>query len=173
MEGSDLLWRMGLQGDISEVAQGNYDYLSIGQAFAFLWRQSEYIPLLVRGFPISLDVEHVVVWGIGITSAFLLMVRTKNKNKQVLLALLFLPGAILSVALNQSSSEHPDYYSIFWHPALVIGLTYSILSILTRVPRKPLDLRIGVGVFSAWILFLWQVRYFFVAYPVSTNWPNN
>jgi hypothetical protein len=112
------------------------------------------------------DIEHIIFWSVGIVAAFVLLARLSDFRQQALLLLVLAPGLILSTFLNQSSSEHPDYYNIFWHPAVVLGWTYLLLFFLSRLPSgtHQLDLRVFASAIIVWSLFLWQIRYFILAY---------
>lgn len=167
--GGGWMARMGFVAGTEGMGQGSYDYISTLQTFSFIWRQAEFIQGIQK-FPLNVDIEHVLFWGIGIAASLLLLMRLRDLPQQTLLMLMLAPGLILSTFLNQSSSEHPDYYNIFWHPALVLGWTYLMLSFLSRLPRstQTLDLRAFVSVIIVWSLFLWQIRYFLLAYfPAS------
>lgn len=164
--GGFRLARLGLSPGVDAIAQGDYDYQSIGQAFSFLWRQSEFIQVF-SDFPPALDVEHFVFWVLGIGSAISLFWKLRERQCLVLLLLIMIPGMVMTTFLNQSAAEHPDYYNIFWHPALVIGWTYLLLVGLKRLPSRVLDLRPIAAALGVWLVFLWQARYFLVAYPFS------
>jgi hypothetical protein len=167
--GGGWMARMGFLAGTEGLGQGGYDYSSNLQTLSFIWRQSEFIQTF-KSFPLNLDIEHLLFWGMGIGAALVLLFRLSDLPRQFLLALTIAPGIVLSTMLNQSSAEHPDYYNIFWHPALVLGWTYAILSLLEWLSRlrHGLDLRLFAGAVILWSLFLWQIRYFLLAYfPVS------
>lgn len=165
-KGSDLLWRSGLTAAIESQGQGDYDYVSIWQAFTFLWRQSEHIQNLSK-FPAILDIEHMLFWTLGIAGCLALITRLHDPNKVALLSLLILPGVLLTLILNQSSTEHPDYYNVFWLPALIIGWSHIAFSLINLLPHRTFDWRLPAAFLSSWMFFLWQVRYFRLAYPFS------
>jgi hypothetical protein len=164
--GSPWLYRMGFTPAVASKGQGSYDYTTITQAISFIWRQSEFIQI-TKNFPSILDVEHVLFWGLGIAGGIALLFQVKDITRLTLLMLVLLPGFFLTFFLNQSASAHPDYYSFFWHPALVIGWTSIIFKLLHRVPRSSLDQRFLVVLVIGWAFFLWQIRYFLVAYPFA------
>lgn len=163
--GGGWMARMGFLAGTEGIGQGGYDYTSNLQTLTFIWRQSEYIQTF-KSFPLNLDIEHVLFWGVGIGAALVLLFRLRDLPRQLILALIIAPGIVLSTVLNQSSAEHPDYYNIFWHPALVLGWTYAILCFLEWLSRlrQGLDLRLFAGAVILWSLFLWQIRYFLLAY---------
>lgn len=163
--GGGWMARMGFLVGTEGMGQGGYDYISTLQTFSFVWRQSEFIQG-IQNFPMNLDIEHFLFWSFGIAAAFILLVRLHDLPQQALLLLVLAPGLILSTFLNQSSSEHPDYYNIFWHPAVVLGWTYLLSTLLSRLPRgtHDLDLRVFASTIIIWSLFLWQIRYFLLAY---------
>lgn len=163
-DGSDLLRRSGLTASVDGQGQGSYDYVSILQAFTFVWRQSEFIPGL-KDFSVVLDVEHALFWVVGIAGCLALIARLQDPNRLAVLGLLILPGLLLTLLLNQSSREHPDYYNVFWLPALILGWTHLAFSLVNLLPRQTYDWRLPALVVMSWMFFLWQVRYFRLAYP--------
>lgn len=164
MSGSDWLYRMGFTPAVTNEGQGRYDYATIMQAISLIWRQSEFIQIHDK-FPLVLDFEHTFFWGIGIAGGISLLFQAKDSTKTTLLMLTFLPAAILTFFLNQSASAHPDYYNLFWHPILVLGWIYLIFRLLKRVPKHPVNMRLFVAIIIGWTFFLWQIRYFLIAYP--------